>query len=112
MNIDITAETLLKQLKIDVNEGSLKQMDAIMNNTPNALKFFKHIFSLNDTLAHVDAFIAPSSSCDFLKIKYHGNGNDEQKAEFHETVNHWADKYKVTLEKLDNKDVFYIKGII
>ncbi len=112
MQIDITPESLLKQLKIDVTDGSLKQMDAIINNTPNALKFFKHIFSLNDALAHIDAFIAPSSSCNLLKIKYHGNGNSEQLDEFYEAVKHWGDKYKVSLEKLDNKEVFYIKGII
>ena len=111
MQIDITAETLLKQLKMDVTDGSLSQMDNIIDNTPNALKFFKHIFSLNDALAHVDAFIAPSSSCDFLKIKYHGSNNNEQSLEFHELVDNWKRKYKVDLEKLTDKEVYYIKGI-
>jgi hypothetical protein len=111
MQIDITAESLLKQLKIDVTEGSLTQMAAIIDNTPHALKFFKHIFSLNDALSHVDAFVAPSSSCDLLKIKHHGSGNDAQVAEFHQIVEHWGNKYKVDLERLSNKEVYYIKGM-
>ena len=62
MQIDITPESLLKQLKLDVTETSLTQMHKVIDNTPNALKFFKHIFSLNYTLCHLDDFILPSSS--------------------------------------------------
>ena len=111
MQIDINAEALLKQLKIDLTSGSLAQMNTIIDNTPNALKFFKHIFSLNDDLSHLDAFIAPSSSCDFLKIKLRGT-LAAQIESFHETVKHWSDKYKVEVEKVANKEVYYIKGAV
>lgn len=111
MQIDITAESLLKQLKLDVTPNSLSQMDNVISNTPQALKFFKHIFAFNDSLSSMDAFIAPSSSCDLLKIKYHGEGLEDKVSLFHEAVNHWSDKYKVSLEKLDNKEVYYVQGI-
>ena len=111
MQIDITAESLLKQLKLDVTENSLTQMNKVIDNTPSALKFFKHIFSLNDTLSHLDAFIVPSSSNDYLKIKYHPGTQSENLDKFHEVVIHWSTKYKVELEKLDNKEVYYIKGL-
>jgi hypothetical protein len=107
MQIEITAESLLKQLKLSVNETSLAQMDNIINNTPNSLKFFKHIFSLNDALSHMDAFVAPSSSENFLKIKLHDSA---KLTEFNKAVSHWADKYKVQLDKVDSKEVYYIKG--
>ena len=111
MQIDITAESLLKQLKLDMTDNSLTQMGMVIDNTPHALKFFKHLFSLNDVLTPLDAFIAPSSSCNHLKIKYHGS-NPAHTVSFHETVKHWADKYKVLLEKLDHKEVYYIKGML
>lgn len=111
MHIDITPNALLTQLKLSVNETSLAQMERIINNTPDALKFFKHLFSLNDTLSHIDAFIAPSSSCDLLKIKLHGD-IPEKIEEFHKIVKHWSDKYKVDVEKVSQKEVYYIKGSI
>jgi len=111
MQIDINAEALLKQLKIDLTSGSLAQMNTIIDNTPNALKFLKHTFSLNDSLSHLDAFIAPSSSCDFLKIKFRGD-KPEHVESFHEIVKHWSDKYKVDVEKVTNKEVYYIKGML
>ncbi len=111
MQIDITAESLLNLLKLNVTENSLKQMDDIIDKTNGALHFFKHLFSLNDALAHMDAFIAPSSSVNYLKIKYHGEAIPEQVLRFHDTVGHWGEKYKVELEKVDGKDTYYIKGL-
>jgi len=111
MHIEITPQTLLTQLKLSVTDKSLLQMQAIINNTPDALKFFIHLFSLNDSLSHIDAFIAPSSSCDHLKIKLRSD-NPEHIESFHEMVLHWADKYRVNTEKVSNKEVYYIKGFI
>jgi len=111
MHIDITADSLLTQLRLSITDKSLEQMDTIISNTPDALKFFKHLFSLNDELTHLDAFIVPSSSCDFLKIKLLGE-TDEQITSFHQAVDHWSHKYKVAVEKVANKEVYYIKGIM
>ena len=113
MQIEITPESLLKQLKLSVSEHSLALMDTIIKSTKGSQQFFKHIFSFNDALAHVNAFIAPSNSVNLLKIKYHGDQNDQVIAsKFHEAVNHWGQKYKVELEKVEGKETYYIKGLI
>lgn len=109
MQIKLTPETLLKQLKIGVNDQNLLQMQKIIDNTKDNTRFFKHLFSLNDTLAPYDAFIAPSNSVDYLKIKYHGNVVS-QAIEFRELVIQWSAKHKVVIEPVEGKDAFYIKG--
>lgn len=109
MQIEITAESLLKQLKLTVNESTLSQMHEIMTHTKSYDHFFKHLFAFNDALALVNGFIAPSSSHPYLKIKFHG-GNQEREQRFHETVQHWGEKYKVDLEKVADKETYYIKG--
>ncbi|MDH5464485.1 MAG: hypothetical protein OEW60_02590 [Thiovulaceae bacterium] len=109
MQIEITPEALLKQLKLSVHNQSLDQMDTIINKTKGAKDFLKHIFSLNDTLASLNAFVAPSNSVELLKIKYHGN-DEVTLTKFHEAVNHWGNKYNVELEKVDSKETYYIKG--
>lgn len=110
MQIEITPEALLKQFKLSVNSQSLDQMDAIINKTKGSKQFLKHIFSLNDSLASLNAFVAPSNSVELLKIKYHGNHDEETLDKFHEAVNHWGNKYNVELEKVDTKETYYIKG--
>ena len=112
MQIDITSESLLKQLKLSVNENSLSQMQITMDKTPHSDKFFKHLFSLNDALSHFNAFIAPSSSNDYLKIKLRDDAIQEHVENFNKEIRHWSDKYKVSLEKVDNKELYYIKGIL
>ena len=112
MQIDITAESLLRQLKISVNDTSMAQMNNVLESTPHALKFFKHIFSLNDALSHYDAFIAPSSSKSLLKIKLRDESIREKVESFNTEVLHWSQKYKVELEKVSDKEVYYIKGML
>ena len=112
MQIEITPESLLKQLKLSVSDHSLALMGTIIKSTKGSQQFFKHLFSLNDALAHVNAFIAPSNSVDLLKIKYHGDHNDEAyRSKFHDAVIHWGQKYKVELEKVEGKETYYIKGL-
>ena len=110
MQIEITPEALLKQFKLSVNNQSLDQMDTIINKTKGSKEFLKHIFSLNDTLASLNAFVAPSNSVELLKIKYHGEHDEVTLTKFHEAVNHWGNKYNVELEKVDLKETYYIKG--
>lgn len=109
MQIDITAETILKQLKINVNDKNLAQMQVIIDNTKEGDRFFKHLFSLNDSLASMDAFIAPSNSVDLLKIKYHGN-IDSQLEDFDKIVAHWSEKHKVYTRKAGSNETYYIEG--
>jgi len=110
MDIEITPENLLSQLGYSVNEASLKQIKKVIDSTKNFDKFAKHIFSLNDHLKHVDGYVTLSNSVDKLKIKCESK-NEALIEEFHEIVKKWAEKYNVRVEKLENKQVYYIYGI-
>lgn len=110
MQLDISPEVLLSQLGYSKSESSLSQAESIMGNTKNFDKFSKHIISLNDHLKKMNAYVGLSNSTKYLKIKCDENDADEILEEFHEEVAHWANKYNVNLEKLDNKEVYYILG--
>ncbi len=112
MYLDISPEVLLSQLGYAKSESSLKQAEQIMDQTKNFKKFSKHIISLNDHLKKMNAYVALSNSYDYLKIKCDENDAKEILEEFHEAVSHWADKYNINLEKLNNKHVYYILGTI
>ena len=111
MHIRTTPENLLVQFGYPVKEATLAQMRRIIDNTKNFDSFSKHIFSLSDELKHFDAIIAPSNSKDYLKIKCHSPIQSEIEA-FREVIEHWSEKYKVTLKKVDGKETYYIIGHI
>ena len=112
MQLEVSAEVILSQLGYSKNEASLKQAQKMIDVTTNFEKFAKHIFSLNDHLKKMNAYVGLSNKTDYLKIKCDENDSDEILQEFHEEVSHWADKYNVKLEKLDNKHIYYILGTI
>ncbi|MCH9740868.1 MAG: hypothetical protein K0U38_08530, partial [Epsilonproteobacteria bacterium] len=80
------------------------------NTTNQFEKFSKHILSLHDHLAHVKGIVAMSNSQNSLKIKGSQDISDEISDEFVTTVEHWANKYKVQLEKVKDKPTYYILG--
>jgi hypothetical protein len=110
MQIDLSAEALLSQLGYSKTESSVEQMEKIIDNTHEFDRFSKHLLSLNDNLAHIKGFITMSNSQDNLKIKGSQDLSSEISDEFIEAVEGWADKYKVELEKVDNKPTYYIIG--
>jgi len=109
MSIKPDIENILIQLDYPVNDATTKQLEAIVNNTNNFYDFAKHIFSLQDELKKVDGIVAMSNSKDYLKIKSNAKDKNEIQ-EFKEIINKWADKYKVKLEKVENKNTYYIIG--
>ncbi len=111
MHIDITPEAILTQLGYTPNESILAQMERIIDNTEGFDKFAKHIFSLNDALKHMHGFIALSNTNDYLKIKSEEDVSKEIMDEFHEAIRHWAEKYKVNVEKVPGKETYYITGL-
>ena len=111
MNIEVTTDVILSQLKYTVNESSLKQANAAINETLNFDKFAKHLISLNDNLKHVNAYVALSNNSNKFKIKSDNLDSDALLEEFHEIVKKWSNKYKVSLETIPNKEVYYIIGI-
>lgn len=112
MQIDVSAEVILSQLGYSKSDSSLQQAEKMISNTVNFDKFSKHIFSLNDHLKKMNAYVALSNKSDYLKIKCEENDSDEILKEFHDEVSHWAGKYNVKLQKIDNKPIYYIVGTI
>ncbi len=110
MHLEITPEVLISQLGYTNNEYTIKQATDIINNTKDFDKFSKHIISLNDSLKHMNAFVALSNSNNYLKIKCGNEDATEIVKEFHEAVKHFSDKYNVEIKKVDNKEVYYIVG--
>ena len=111
MNLEITTDTILTQLNYTINESSIAQAKKAMDNALGFDKFSKHLISLNDNLKHVNAYVALSNNSDKFKIKSDNLDNDALLEEFHEIVKKWSNKYKVSLETIPNKEVYYIIGI-
>jgi protein subunit release factor A len=110
MQLDVSAEVILSQLGYSKSDASLQQAERIIDSTNNFDKFSKHIFTLNDHLKKMNAYVGLSNKSDHLKIKCDENDSDEILEEFHSEVSHWADKYNVKLQKLDNRHIYYILG--
>jgi len=110
MQLNVSAEVILSQLGYSKSESSLQQAEKMISITSNFDKFSKHIFSLNDHLKKMNAYVGLSNKTDYLKIKCDENDANEILEEFHEEVSHWADKYNVKLQQLDKKPIYYIIG--
>ncbi|MGB5965197.1 MAG: hypothetical protein WBF77_07065 [Sulfurimonadaceae bacterium] len=102
-------EAMLKQLGYAPNEALLSQFDRIVDNTVSFDKIQKHILDLNEHLKVDDSHITMSNSEDFFKIKVEAP-SPERTEEALEKINHFADKYKVALKQVGNKNTFYILG--
>ena len=98
----------MSQLGYAKSESSLKQAQKMIEMTSNFDKFAKHIFALNDHLKKMNAYVGLSNKTDHLKIKCDENDAQEIIEEFHEEVTHWADKYNIKLERVENKPLYYI----
>ena len=112
MSLNVTAEFLQSQLGYSDNKQIISQIEEIINNTPNFNKFSKHIVSLNDKLKHMNSYIAVSNSVKHFKIKCDEIKGKNIIEDFLYEVNKWSNKYNVKLEKLNNKNVYYIIGSI
>ncbi|MBP7769871.1 MAG: hypothetical protein KA055_01965 [Aliarcobacter sp.] len=110
MQLIVSAEVLLSQLGYSKSEASLKQAQKVIDATNNFDKFAKQIFTLNDHLKKMNAYVTLSNKTDYLKVKCEENDSDAIIEEFHEEVLHWANKYNVKLERLDKKPIYYILG--
>jgi len=112
MQINVSPEVILTQLGYSKSDSSLEQAEKMISSTNNFDKFSKHIFSLNDYLKKMNAYVGLSNKTDYLKIKCDENDADAILSEFHKEVSHWADKYNVKLQQLDKKPIYYIIGTV
>ncbi len=110
MHLELTPEALLMQLGYTKTEQTLKQIQEIIKNTKGFEKFSQHLPSFNDVLAVEKAFIAMSNSEKYLKIKCDEDSSADNLSAFTSLVRHWADKYKLELRQVENKNTYYIIG--
>jgi len=102
-------DAMLTQLGYSPNEALLTQLKKIENNTGGYEKIQKHIMDLHDHLKVDNSYIALSNTNDYFKIKIEAKTPEIAK-EAHEKVEHFSNKFKVKLQKLDKKETYYIIG--
>lgn len=102
-------DAMLTQLGYVPNDALLKQLEKVEKNTTGYEKIQKHIMDLHDHLKVDNGYIALSNSEDVFKIKIEAS-SPEIAVEAHEKVKHFSEKFKVIVNKLDNKDTYYIVG--
>jgi len=100
---------MLTQLGYSPNDALLEQLERIENNTNGYEKIQKHIMDLHDHLKVDGSFVALSNSQDCFKIKIEASSS-ELATEAHEKVKRFSDKFKVSIEKLEDKETYYISG--
>ena len=100
---------ILRQLGYGVSENSLAQVQKAIDNTKEFDYVQKHLIALHDTLKPRLSFVALSSSKDYFKIKNEAKG-EEMIKNTNELIQNWSKKYKIELEKVPNKETYYILG--
>lgn len=110
MHLDLTPEALLKQLGYSINIHTQKQIDTIIENTQGFEKFSPHIPSFSDALAVEKGYIAMSNSQPYFKIKCEEDISADNLSAFNALVEHWGEKYKLKLQKIADKNTYYLIG--
>lgn len=102
-------EAMLIQLGYAPNEALIEKIGKIIANTTDYAKIEKHIMDLHDALKVDDSFVALSNSVDSFKIKVEAP-SIERVEEAHEKIEHFCEKFKVNIKKLEGKETYYIIG--
>jgi len=102
-------DAMLTQLGYVPNNALKEQLRRVEGNTVGYDKIQKHIMDLHDSLQVDKSFVALSNSEDCFKIKVEAH-SPELVQQAHEKIQHFSDKFKVKLNKLEGKDTYYIVG--
>jgi len=102
-------QAILTQLGYSVTPKSEAQLECVIKNTVGFEHIEKHLLALHDALKVHHSFVALSSNKDYFKIKNEATGTDLL-AEVNELILKWAAKFKITLEKVPNKNTYYVIG--
>ena len=105
----MNVEAILTQLGYVPNDTLIKQLKEIQDNTTEYIKIEKHIMDLNEHLKVNNAYVALSNTENYLKIKV-DSLTPEVAEEAHAKIQHFSEKYKVNVDKLPNKETYYILG--
>ncbi len=103
-------ESLLTLFGYSINDASKTHIKRVVHNTKGFERIKKHIVNLNDTLKPHRSHITLSNSKDYLKIKIRSISSMTQPSHINEIIHNWATKYKIELQKVKNKDTYYIVG--
>lgn len=107
--MQLERDAMLKQLGYVPNDALLTQLQRIEENTSGYDKIQKHIMDLHDHLKVDGSFVALSNTEDYFKVKVE-SASAELAQEAHEKIKHFSDKFKVKMNKLENKETYYILG--
>ncbi|NPA65476.1 MAG: hypothetical protein GXO11_01195 [Epsilonproteobacteria bacterium] len=102
-------EAVLRKLGYVPNEALEGQLENIKQNTLGYEKIIKHVLDLHDALAVDKSYVAMSNSNNYFKIKIEAQ-TPEMKEEALEKLERFKEKYKVKLQKVENKETYYILG--
>ena len=102
-------DAILKQLGYSITPNAIEQVGRVIENTKDFDYVEKHLIALNDTLKSRLSFIAISSTHDYFKIKNEAKG-EEMISGVSEIIQSWSKKYKIGLEKVPNKETYYVLG--
>ena len=102
-------DAILRQLGYSVTPNALEQVQRVMENTKGFDYVEKHLISLHDALKPKLSFVAISSTHDYFKIKNEA-GTTEMIKNTNEVINQWSKKYKIAVQKVPNKDTYYVLG--
>lgn len=100
---------MLTQLGYTPNSALISQLERIQSTTTGYDKIQKHIMDLHDHLKIDGSYVAMSNTNDYFKIKIDAPSK-ELAQEAHEKVQHFSEKFKIEVDKLDNKETYYIVG--
>ncbi|PSM52307.1 hypothetical protein CBLAS_0307 [Campylobacter blaseri] len=104
-------EGILVSLGYVMNDSTLKQVRAILSKCDFDSNELDRIVTLNDRLKTYGAYIAMSNSNDYFKIKNEPKQESEKEV-VRDMIFTWADKYKFELEKVADRETYYIVGRI
>lgn len=102
-------QAILTQLGYSVSPSTEAQVARVINNTVGFENVEKHLIALHDALKAHHSFVGLSNNKDYFKIKNEAVGA-EMVDEVNEMIAKWSEKYKITLEKVPNKNTYYVIG--
>lgn len=102
-------EAILRQLDYTPNEALKEQVGRIVNNTKSFEKIEKHIMELHKQLKVDGSYISMSNTKDYFKVKVEAPSLALSE-EAHEKIQHWSEKYKIEMARVEKKETYYIKG--
>lgn len=105
----MTHDAVLNQLGLIPNEALLVQLEDIQKNTHGYEKIIKHIMDLHEALKTCESYVALSNSNNYFKIKV-DTTSDVSKSEAEEKISHFCEKFKVEIQKVQDKETYYILG--